>query len=731
MRKVKIKEKDNDINTELERQIKQMPNKRFAGLFPLKMWVYSMADRGKENSFKWWLKNKLGEPLVLLDTAKCLESQRRMVSFLNSKGFFEAEVLLDIKSGKRKSKVVYRPKKGEPFYINNIRYETEFYSINKKLEAILKETKLLPGTRYDVALFEKERARIVKELKNSGVFQFYKDLIYFELDTSIGSKKMDVLVKMESIENKKYLDQYRIKEVFVHPNYSFELMDSSIQMDTLSIQGIKVITNNTKEFNWSQIERKIMFHPEQKFYYSKYYEITHKNLADLGIFNYIDILFEEVNTDSTFRYLNCHIHLKSAKKKEMGVELEVNSGTGIQEGQALGTAVKFSYRNKNIFGGAEALNFNVHGGLETQLGQQTQQLFNTFNMKAQIGLEMPRIIGPVKQDWFAKNYSPKTLINLSYDYQYRPEYLSLMTSNISFGYEWNEGNNKQHFLTPLVLNYLQAEYEGDLLTLANQNPQIKNALQDQWIVGSKYIFVHNTQFDRPNRDFGYFKFSLDFSGNGLWAYSKLSGVDDIKIFGVDYSQYLKTDLDLRRYFNFKRGRLIIARLNIGAAYAYGNSDVIPYIKQFYLGGANSMRAWRARSLGPGAYYDSLAYANNRIIDQTGDVKLEANLEGRFNFSQIVKGALFVDIGNIWTIKDDPYRPSSIIKRDLAALWDDIAICWGFGLRFDFSFFVIRTDLGVKFKDPIYDKHFNSGASFNDAINTYDFWNVNFAIGYPF
>ena len=260
LRKVKIKESDGDLKGDLQRYIRQEPNKRFAGAFPFKMWIYSYADRGRENRFKWWLKNKLGEPLAIMDSIKYEESKMLMRRFLVNKGFFDAQIDIKLKKGKRKAFITYITNKGEPFYINNLRSTTEVYKINKKLDGMLKNSLIGPGTRYDIDLFELERERIVKELKNEGIFQFYKDLIYFELDTSIGNKKMDIDIKLSEIVDDDFLDNFRLNDVFVHPNYSFALMDSSLVMDTLMVKGIKVVTNKPKEYNWKQIEQKILFH---------------------------------------------------------------------------------------------------------------------------------------------------------------------------------------------------------------------------------------------------------------------------------------------------------------------------------------------------------------------------------------------------------------------------------------------------------------------------------------
>ncbi|HIF14238.1 MAG TPA: hypothetical protein EYQ86_02475 [Bacteroidetes bacterium] len=205
--------------------------------------------------------------------------------------------------------------------------------------------------------------------------------------------------------------------------------------------------------------------------------------------------------------MDCHIYLKFAKSQEMGIELESNTGTGLQEGRALGTALKYSYRNKNLFRGAEVLNLNLHGGIETQIDKGAS-LFNTINFKAQMRFEFPKIIGPISRYKVGKRFSPKTHFDISYDYQYRPEYLTLNTSNISFGYEWNEDINKKHVFTPIVINYLQSDYQGDLEYLVSQNEQIKNSLEDQWVIGTKYNFIINNQIIRPNKHFGIYHFSI-------------------------------------------------------------------------------------------------------------------------------------------------------------------------------------------------------------------------------
>ncbi len=728
LKKVKIKERNADLKSALEPYIRQAPNSRFAGLIPFKLWFYALADRGKENKLKWWMKNKLGEPISLIDTVKVNESRVLMKKLLRNKGYFNVVVNPEIRYGKRKSKVNFKINKNKPYYISEVSYKTSFSRINHFLKNIMEESLLISGDLYDIDVFEKERQRLVNELKNHGIYYFHKDMVFFELDTTKRKHEIDVLVKLNPVDNKKFVNSYMIKNVYIHPDYSFVLADTNLKVDTFQVEQLKIITHDIGHFNWDHIERNIVLSPGQKYRFSDYSEYTYKNLAGLGIFNYIDIVFEDIKSDSVFKEMDCHIYLKSAKSQEMGLELEGNTGTGIQEGRALGTALKYSYRNKNLFRGAEILNLNLHGGLETQIDKGAS-LVNTVNFKAQVRLDVPKIIGPISRYKVGKRFSPKTHFDISYDYQYRPGYLTLNTSNISFGYDWNEDINKKHVLNPIVINYLQSEYEGNLENLVNTNQQIKNSLEDQWVIGTKYNFIINNQIIKPNSHFGIYHFSADFSGNAINSFSRLMGVSDqIKVFGVDYSQYAKFEVDLRQYFNFNRKRFLVFRFNVGAGFAIGNSSVLPYVKQFFLGGANSMRAWRARTLGPGSYFNQDILDPDKIIDQTGDFKLEANAEYRFNFSNVVKGGFFVDVGNIWNLKKDDLRPGAELKSNLTDIKNELAVGAGFGLRLDFSFFVFRTDLGVKIYDPILLDYIEQS---DDNLENYNFMNINFAIGYPF
>lgn len=415
----------------------------------------------------------------------------------------------------------------------------------------------------------------------------------------------------------------------------------------------------------------------------------------------------------------------------------------------VGPGVAFTFTDKNFARGAELFQVKLNSAYEVQVTRQNNQALNSFELGLETSLTFPRFITPIHIDFSSRRYLPKTQIKAGLNLQNRVSYFRLNSFNVAYGYNWRETAAKTHELFPIDITFVKTDKKSEEFEdRLKQNGVLAKSFEDQFIIGTRYSYTLNTQLMEQQVDkyekrrikehSFYFRGGIDVAGNLLYSIQdrieKSGGT--YKLFGNPYSQFVRGDLDFRYYWQPDPKNKIATRLNIGAGYSYGNSSTLPYIKQFSIGGSNSIRAFQARSLGPGSYNvktdTTIIKADNRIvfIDQRADFKLEGNVEYRFDIYKSFKGALFVDAGNIWAWKDEE-RGGAQFDKD--TFLNQLAVGTGFGLRYDFSFFVLRLDTAFPLRKPYEVGH-------EWVINKIDFgsssWRgsnlvFNIAIGYPF
>ncbi len=422
--------------------------------------------------------------------------------------------------------------------------------------------------------------------------------------------------------------------------------------------------------------------------------------------------------------LDCNIQLTSLSPQSFNIELEGTNSTG-----NLGGALNLIYQHKNLFRGAELFSLKLKGAYEA-----SNTLKNTQEYGAETSLRIPKFILPVlNSERFVKKYNPITQLLLSFNYQALPYYTRTMASG-SFGYTWKAGSYQEHIINPLQLNIVKLP-PNSIDSVFNAKLESSSFLaysyRDVMILGGNYSYIYNNQDILKARDYWFLRINAEMSGNLLSIAEKLSGAKKTNgsyyVYGLPFAQYVKTDFDLRYNYKFNDVSSIVYRAFVGVGIPYGNSLAIPFEKQFFAGGANGIRAWQVRTLGPGSFKP-----DSTILNQTGDIKLEANTEYRFKLFWILEGALFIDAGNIWTYNYDPSQEGSQFKFN--NFYKDIAVGTGTGFRFDFKFVVGRIDLGLKLRDPA----ITSGSKWIISNRPYRF---NFgsngdlafvlAIGYPF
>ncbi len=457
----------------------------------------------------------------------------------------------------------------------------------------------------------------------------------------------------------------------------------------------------------------------------------------------MNVRFKE--TRGTKDSLDCYIELSPVPKQSITVETE-----GTNTGGNLGVAGNLVYQNKNVFKGAEVFETKLRGGLEVQrlLDQQGGKSnidikkgipFNTLEFGPELSLYVPRFLLPIKVN-ASKSSNPKTVFNVAYNFQQRPDFTRII-NKISFGYTWRESPTKRHMINPVEISFVQVDLKPEFQSIINnsKNVFIRNSYLPHLVTDTRYTFVYNNQVFQKSSNYDYFRFNFESSGNILRALDNLLGstknaTGSYELFKVPYSQYLRANIDYRHYKQLAEHHQVVFRAAFGIGKTLKNLQALPFEKSFYGGGANGLRAWQIRSLGPGSYPGSSNF------DQIGDLQLEGNIEYRVKLLRQLNGALFVDGGNIWLI--NPGSGFTGGEFDGNQFYKEIALGTGIGARFDFSFFIIRLDLGIKLRDPQFNENerwviqhlFDSNWKVdyqNTHAHSYSFLNFNLGIGYPF
>ena len=720
--------------------IKQKPNKRIFGA-RFHLGLYNLSNINKEKWPHTWLRN-IGEEPVIFDPYATNQSKEQIKSYVASKGYFDSRVTDTVETAKRKSEVFYNVDLKPPYTIRNLYYEIAdttiriffyFDSVNCMIER---------GRPYDVEILQAERLRLERFIKDRGFYGFSGDHIYFRIDSTIGNRQVNIyygiknFMKLDAFKRATLVphSMYRVNNVYIYPNFipKDALEGGEVYMeslDTIEYKGYYFITRKeTRELKYDLIIQSLYIKPGSAYNVTNT-EQTQSHLLALKAFRLVNIYFNELEEPEERQgselMLNCNIQLTLLSQQSFRVEVEGTNSAG-----NLGGALNLVYQHKNLFHGAEQFNMKLKGAYEA-LSQQKTKLRSSQEYGIETSLRLPKFLVPfLKTEGFIKNYNPITIILAAYNYQKMPLYTRTMAT-ATFGYSWKAGNYQEHIINPLQLNVVKLppkSIDSAFAVKIESSPYLAYSYKDVMILGGNYSFIFNNQKIQKSKDYWFLRLNAEASGNMLALVSKLTGMNKTNgiynVFGQPFAQYIRADLDLRYNVILNDVSSVVYRGFIGAGIPYGNSKAIPFEKQYFGGGANGIRAWQVRTLGPGSYVPD----TTGFLNQTADIKLEANAEYRFKLFWILEGALFMDAGNIWTYNDDVDRPGS--QFSFKRFYKDIAVGTGAGFRFDFKFVIGRVDLGMKLRDPMI-----SGGSKWILINRpYDFrddFTLVVAIGYPF
>lgn len=718
------------ITQELQTLLAPEPNSQILGMRP-GLYFHYKAQKKKPGFINRWLNKKIGEEPVYLSGVNPQRIEQLMLNRLDNRGFFYSKVASNIDSTKKNASIKYTLTLPKPYTLEKFELEKDSLPIYSEIEKALEETEIKSGDRFDLELMKFERERIDHQLKQRGYYNFNPDFLIFEADTNrYDNKKFDLFLRLKRNLPQKTVKAYTIDSISVFPNYSIET-DTVSELKATKINGIDFFQDK-EFFKPKKLEPYILFGKGQK-YNSEAARLTSNRLSALGVYKYVNIRFNEMDTtqvDSTAP-LYADILLSPLTKRSVRAQLQaVTKSNGFA-----GPGLSLTYNNRNLFKGGETLSITGNFAYETQLSGGKQTGLSSIAGGLKTDLIIPRLL-PFSPKRF-KYAVPKTKISLGTDFLKRTKLYTLNSFNSTFGYAWNANRFVYHELNPISVNYVNlSNTTEEFETILDKNPFLKQSFDQQFIAGLNYTFTFNELVDADRKHPIYVSTSVDIAGNTL----NLLGGSATTVFGLEYAQYAKADIDFRYYIKWGKEQALISRLYAGWGIPYGNSSTLPFVKQFFSGGPYSVRAFQIRSLGPGTF-NSTENGTASFFDQSGNLRLEANLEYRFPIWSYLKGALFADAGNVWLthdieIAEDEPAASREFNEELVATgtfgsnWaKELGIGLGLGLRVDIQSFVLRFDFasplqvpylpeGERFRIPFFD-----GGS-NNVI-------FNFAIGYPF
>lgn len=715
------------LRTDLTGLTRPKPNSRLLGI-PFKLMFYNLFYHAKKGIFKK-LRNSLGQPPVLLSQVDLQQNVKVLQGYLQNKGYFQSSVTGDTSVKGKKASAKYTATTGDQYKINSVSFPHDSDALSLAIAQTAKNTLLKKGAPFDLDVIKGERTRIDAILKEKGFYFFSPDYLLIKTDSSIGNHlvNMYMTIKPETPEQSEKV--YRINDVYIYGNYSLNgaRSDTSKTNDS-SYKGYHII-DPKKRF------RPFVYGEAMQFKAGDIYNRTAHNqtlnrLINLNTFKFVKNRFEVANVDSP--RLNAYYYLTPMPSKSLRVELT----TVTRSNNLNGNQINFSWQHRNMFRSAMQANVTAYVGTDVQFSGAFSG-YNTYRTGIEADFGLPLFVVPFRTLHYSGPYAPRTLIKFGYDILRRNRLFTLNSYRFEYGYNWKKNLQTSYELYPVSITYVQPinvtptfrKFQDSLLGLTH-------IIDQQFILGSRFEVLYNQMANGVQRlNSWYFNGTVDLSGNiaGLIMGANTKKGDSVKLFGTPFSQYVKLEGDIRYYRKIGLKSTWANRIDIGVGIPYGNSTQLPYIKQFFIGGNNSLRGFRSRSVGPGTYFPmtTLGKPSSLIPDQTGDVKLEMNTEFRPHISGPIYGAVFLEAGNIWLVNDSTYtgKPRAQFTSKFLS---QLAVDAGVGIRLDITLFVIRLDVAFPLRKP-----WVIPPSVIRDINFFDpSWRrqnlvYNLAIGYPF
>lgn len=715
-----------EVREELESLFRPKPNSKILGMY-VGLWAHYKGSQENPGFINRFLNDKIGEEPVYLSDVNVPQTEKLLDNRLENNGFFYNEVESEVDQGDWRASVKYFINVQRPYTVRSIIYDQDSIQLDQQIMELLEDTEIEIGDRFQLSGMRKERERLDEELKKRGYYNFNADFLIFEADTNqYDDRGVDLFLRPKQNAPQEGLIPYELKDIRVFPNYSIDQEDSD--MDTTEIRDMLFIQDRPISFKPHLLEQYILLNEGER-YSSTTSRLTSNRLSGIGNFRYVNIRYEEQDSigENGTGYLDTRIFLSPQNKRSVRAELQGVS----KSNNFAGPAFLLTYRNRNIFHGGEIFNLTGKVGYETQIASGEREGLSSLELGLKGEIIFPRVVFPIDiKEHFAYSV-PKTRISLGTEHQDRRGLYRLNSISAAYGYFWNANRFAYHEINPISLNFVRlSNTSPEFEEILDNNPFLRFSFEQQFIAGVTYSFSYNQLMDAFRTHSIFFGANLDFSGFGLNGLNELFGSSDPNRFlGLEYAQYNKADVDFRYYLRLNEDNTVAVRLFGGLGLPYGNSVSLPFVKQFFSGGPNSVRAFRIRSLGPGSYRPQDASVGG-FFDQAGDIRLEGNIEYRFPIASFFKGAVFADAGNVWLMNENEALPGGKFSQD----WiKELGVGVGLGLRIDVDFFVLRFDFASPIRRPYAPEGERWAREFRLDDSEWRRRNLvfNFAIGYPF
>ena len=721
--KVSIQSDDSRLKTEpLQGYVRQHPNSKWFSLLKVPMGIYSLSGRDSTRRINRFVR-RLGEAPVIYDRLLAEKTQQNIRLAVQNMGYLAADVELDSIQRKRKMRLRYLIHPHDRYTVRNFSSDIQDAGIaalmNSEEDGFTPS--MMTGMNFDLNILDAERSRLSNYLTRHGYFKFTKDFVRFEADTTVGNRLVDVKMILQPFRSSTQLTPAP------HRVYTIGNVSYHYEPGRNGVSGSKPFVRP------SVVQNATDLHPGNLYSEADVHD-TYERLMRLGAVQSVNVHFDEVGQDST--HLDTHITLLPSRRNSFNIELEGTNSAG-----DFGAAVASTYQNRNIFRGSELLNIKLRGAYEAIDGLSGYQDQDYIEYSAEVGLVFPDFKFPFLSRRFRHIAKATSEVNLMFDSQNRPEFHRRVVT-AAWRYKWGQaGRRRQHRVDLLDLNYVFMPWISETFRSrylddpASRNAILRYNYENLFIMKWGYTFTYSSQvLNGANSNYGTNAYTIrtgiETSGNLLYGLCNLFGtslnsLDQYTLLNIAYAQYAKADFDFSKSFRFDDRNSLALHLGFGIAYPYGNSSILPYEKRYFSGGANSVRGWSVRELGPGTFKGN----DGRIdfINQTGDMKLDMNLEYRTHLFWKLDAAAFIDAGNIWTIRNYPDQPGGQFRFD--EFWRQIALAYGLGVRLNFNYFILRLDLGMKAVHPSYTDSRRHFPIVHPNFGRDSSWH--FAVGLPF
>ncbi len=716
--------------------IRQNPNSKWFSLIKTQLYVYNWSGR---DSTRWINRTlrKLGDAPVIYSEEETNRTSEEITKAVQNMGYMGASVEPVRQAKKKKMKLVYKVTTGKPYKVHTLKYDIQDSKIEEYIRKDSAATLLSEGMYLDVNVLDAERQRITSKLLQNGYYKFNKEYISYTADTVRDSYLVDLTLHL--LPYRQHNDtaqqnhrQYTINKVNFITDYNVlqaSALNSIEVDDSLHYKGFPIYYKDKLYLRPKVLTNNLRIIPGT-LYNEQDVQRTYSNFGRLQALKYTNIRFFEVQQNDSAK-LNAYVMLTKSKHQSVSFEVEGTNSAG-----DLGAAASVAFQHRNMFKGSEAFMLKLRGAYEAVSGLQSGLNQNYIELGAEATINFPRFMFPFLSSDFKRRIRATTEFGLQYNYQIRPEFTRIVAS-AGWSYKWGvQQRRSQHRIDLLDINYLympsiDSTFRKKYLE-KDENYILKYNYEDRFIVRTGYSYIYNSAGKALMNNSGIgnsytIRLNFESAGNLLYAVAKLGGMKknasgEYTLLNIPFAQYLKGDFDFAKNLAIDNRNSLAFHFGAGIAIPYGNATMLPFEKRYFSGGANSVRGWSVRDLGPGSFP-----GDNNFMNQSGDIKLDASIEYRTRLFWKFRGALFMDAGNIWTIRDYKDQPGG--QFEFNKFYKQIAVAYGLGLRLDLDFFVLRFDGGMKAINPAYEKKKDRYPIIHPKFSR-DFA-FHFAVGYPF